>query len=216
MRSARWKVTSPQTYAPWTDAERLVVTALAIVRHPIPLHAVEFMVARFSPGLAVKVPVAALIQSRIVSLDRATQWLALNDIDAEFALRKLPAAQASYAVMDRVQAPEAEAARALTELLQIGAEGTPTTRVRCLLDLVRTCLNSPDLVRASDLVEEASRLAAAEGAAELVGEAGSLRESFQARRLPARFTHHEGPSGETVPDAHSPTDSVMASGPTHS
>ncbi len=70
--------------------ERHVMQALAVLGRPVPLIAVQFMVAPFEPGLSVDAILRRLIDVHMVTLDRPSRTVALNPIDQDYVFHRLP------------------------------------------------------------------------------------------------------------------------------
>jgi tetratricopeptide (TPR) repeat protein len=70
--------------------ERRVMEALAVLSRPVPKVAVEFMLAPFSPGLAVGAVLRRLIELLMVEVERAAKTVKLNPIDQDYARQQLP------------------------------------------------------------------------------------------------------------------------------
>ncbi len=68
---------------------RKVVDALAVFGRPAPLWAVEFVVARFAPGLDVPTILTRLVWSRMVTADRDTKTASLHPVDRDIIFERL-------------------------------------------------------------------------------------------------------------------------------
>jgi tetratricopeptide (TPR) repeat protein len=63
--------------------------ALATLGRPVPLIAVQFVVAGFHPGLSVDTILRRLIDIHMVTLDRMSRMVALNPIDQDYVYQRL-------------------------------------------------------------------------------------------------------------------------------
>jgi tetratricopeptide (TPR) repeat protein len=78
-----------EAYSRLGSPERRVMEALAVLGRPVPLVAVQFMVASFEPGLSVDAILRRLIDVHTVTLDRQSRTVALNPIDQDYVYRRL-------------------------------------------------------------------------------------------------------------------------------
>lgn len=132
-----------ENYRHLDKGARQVIDALAVFRRPVPLLAIDYLLAPFAPGLDVPSVVKRMTRTNIVSVDRSAKTVTLHPIDQDYAYSQLP----EKGIIESTYTRQALERRAADYFLQLR---TPPEKWKSIEDLEPQLNEFEHRIRAGD------------------------------------------------------------------